>query len=138
MEETVLCHFLVFCARLAVVGIGIDADTATGNEDTCHLNVLRFHELDEVLHDDIDAILMEAAVITEAEEVELQALTLHHTLVWEVVDAYLCKVRLPCDGTESRELRAVEAYPIVILRVFILESLQHFGAVVLWYVGFLA
>ena len=55
MQEAVASHFLILGAWLAVVGIWIDADAATGNEDACHLDVLGFHEADEVLHDDIEA-----------------------------------------------------------------------------------
>lgn len=65
MEQTILCHFLVLRAGLAVVGKGINADAATGNEDACHFDVLRFHQADEVLHDDVDTILVKAAVIAE-------------------------------------------------------------------------
>lgn len=65
MEQTILCHFLVLRAGLSVVGKGIDADAATRNEDASHLDVLGFHQADEVLHDDIDAVLVKAAVIAE-------------------------------------------------------------------------
>lgn len=65
MQEAVLCHFLVLRAGLAVVGKGINADAATGHEDASHLDVLGFHESDEVLHDDVDTILVKAAVIAE-------------------------------------------------------------------------
>ena len=109
MQEAVLCHFLVLRAGLAVVGKGIDADAATGEEDACHLDVPGFHQSDEVFHYDIDTILMEAAVVSEREEVEFQAFALHHPPVGKVVDAYLGEVRLPRDGTERRELGAVEA-----------------------------
>ena len=138
VQESVLSHLLVLRARPAVVGERIDADASSWHEDACHLDVLRLHESDEVLHDDVDAVLVEAAVIAEAEEVEFQALALHHSFVGQVADAYLGEVRLSGDGAECRELRAVEAHPIVVLRVFVLESLQHFGVVVLWNLGFLA
>ena len=123
MEETVLCHFLIFCTGLAVVGIGVDADAATGDKDTCYLDVLGFHEADEVLHDDVDTILVEAAMITEAEEVKFETLAFYHTLVGEVVDAYFCEVRLTSNWTQSRKLRAVETYPVVILWMLVFKGL---------------
>ena len=138
MQEAVLCHFLILRAGLAVVGKGIDADAAAGDEDACHLDVLGVHEADEVFHDDVDAVLVEAAVIAEAEEIEFEALALHHSSVGEVADAYLCEVGLSGDGAECRELRAVEAYPVVVIGVFVFESFQHFGIVVLGYLCLLA
>ena len=138
VEEAVVCHFLIFGARLAIVCKGVDADASSGYKDACHLNVLGLHEADEVLHDDVDTVLVEAPMIPEAEEVEFEALALHHTFVREVADAYLSKVWLPCDGAECCELWAVEAHPVVILCVFVLKCFQHLGGVVLGYLGFLA
>ena len=65
MQKAVLRHFLVLRTRLAVVGKGINADAATRNEDASHLDVLGFHQADEVLHDDVDAVLVEATMIAE-------------------------------------------------------------------------
>ena len=70
MKEAILCHFLILRAWLSVVGKGIDADATSWNEDTSYLNVLGFHESNEVLHDDVDAIFVETAMIAEAEKVE--------------------------------------------------------------------
>lgn len=36
---------------LAIVGIGMDGDAATGREDACHLDVAGIHQADEVLHE---------------------------------------------------------------------------------------
>ena len=94
MEEAILRHFLVLCAGLAVVGKGINADAASWNKDACYLDVLGFHQANEVFHDDIDAILVEAAMIAEREEVKLKALALYHSLVGKVADANLCEVGL--------------------------------------------
>ena len=65
-----LCKLLVFCAWTTIVSVWIDADTTTWGEDTRHLYIFRIHEADKVFHDDIDAILMEVAMITEREEIE--------------------------------------------------------------------
>ena len=98
MEESELSHLFVLCAWLAIIGIRMDADAASWQEETCYLDVLRFHKADEVLHNNVDAILVETAVIAEAEEVELKAFALHHSLVGQVTDANLCEVGLSCDG----------------------------------------
>ena len=138
MQEAVTGHFFVFGAGLTIVGIRIDADAAAWNKDTCYLNILGIHEVDKVFHDDVDAILMETSVITETEKVEFEAFALYHSLVWKVVDAYLCEVGLSGNGTKSRELWAVEAYPIVVLRMLVLESLKYPWGVILRYFGFFA
>lgn len=51
--------------RAAVVCIGMDGDTAARCEFAPDLDILRIHELDEVLHDSVHAILVEIAVIAE-------------------------------------------------------------------------
>ena len=131
VHEPMLCKLLVFCAWTTVVGVWIDADTATWGEDTRHLNIFRIHEADKVFHDDIDAILMEVAMITEREEIELQTLALHHSHVWHILYLYLCKVRLSGNRTERSELRTVEQYPVVILWMLVLKALKHLRSIVL-------
>ena len=48
-----------------IVGIGIDADAATGREKPDDLDVLGIHQAHKVLHDDVNAVFMKVAVITE-------------------------------------------------------------------------
>jgi hypothetical protein len=78
---------------------------------------------------------MEVAVVAEAEEVEFETFTLHHALIGEIADAYLCKVGLAGDGAEACELRAVELHPVVVLGVFVLERFEHLGSIVLTVLG---
>ena len=75
-HESALGEVGIFCAGLAVVGIGIDGDTTTGREEANDLDVFGLHEADKVLHDDVDTVFMEIAVVAEGEEVELQAFRL--------------------------------------------------------------
>ena len=131
VHEPMLCKLLVFCAWTTVVGVWIDADTATWGEDTCHLYIFRIHEADKVFHNDIDTILMEVAMITEREEIEFQALALHHSHVWHILYLYFCKVRLSGNRTERCELRAVEQHPVVILRMLVLKCLKYLWSIVL-------
>ena len=74
---------------------------------------------------------MESPMVTETEEIELQALALHHLDVGDIVDMDGGEIRLPGDGAEARELRAIEAHPIVVLRMLVGEGLQHLGRVIL-------
>ena len=131
VHEPMLCKLLVFCSRTTVVGVWIDADTATWGEDARHLYIFRIHEADKVFHNDIDTILMEVAMIAEREEIEFQTLALHHLHIGHILYLYLCKVRLSGNRTERSELRAVEKHPVVILRMFVLKALKHLRSIVL-------
>ena len=92
------CHLLILCAGPTVVGIGIDADATTGQEESGHLYVLRIHEFDEVFHYDVDAVLMEIAVIAKREQIEFEALALHHSPIRDVHYLDLSKIGLTRDG----------------------------------------
>ena len=56
---------------VGVVGKGMDGDASAWCEDALHLDVARIHELYEVLHDYVDTIFVEIAVVAEREEVKL-------------------------------------------------------------------
>ena len=73
---------------------------------------------------------MEIAVVAEREEIQLQALALHHAPFGDVHDADFRKVRLACNGAQRGELGAEELHPVVMARVLVLESLQHLGGVI--------
>ena len=138
MQEPVLGHLLVLGTGTAIVGIRVYTYASAGREETDYLNVLRIHETYEVLHDGVDAVLVEVAVVAEAEEVELETLRLNHAVVGEIADANLCEVGLPCDGTEACELGTVEAHPVVVVGVAVLEALEEVGVVVESVVGLAA
>lgn len=128
--HAVPCHFLPAGAGAAIVAVGVDGDAATGGELTPDLDILGVHEPDEVLHDDVHAVLMEVAVIAEGEEVELQALALHHALIGDIGDGDGGKVRLAGDGAQAGKLRAVELDEVVVAGMLVLEGLQHLRGVV--------
>ena len=128
--ETLFGQFLVLGARTAVVGVGIDGDAATWGEEAGNLDVFGIHQFDEVLHDDVDTVLMEVAVVSEAEKIELEALALDHLDVRDIADTELREVRLSCNRTEGGELRAVETHPVVIAPVLVFECLQYLRCVV--------
>lgn len=85
--ETLFGQFLVLGARTAVVGVGIDGDAATWGEEAGDLDVFGIHQFDEVLHDDVYAVLVEVSVVSEAEKIELEALALDHLDVRDIADA---------------------------------------------------
>ena len=129
------CELLVLSAGAAIVAEGQDADASSWGEVPKDLDVARVHQLDEILHDDIHTVLMEGTVITEAEEVELEALALNHLHIGDVADVYGRIVGLSGDGAEAGELGAVEAHPVVIALMLVGEGLEHLGGIVLPVLG---
>ena len=127
-----LGKLLIFCALAAIVGEGVDADAATRGEDARHLDIFGVHEADEVLHDDVDAVFVEIAVVAETEEVELKTLALYHAHVGDILYANLGKVGLTRDGAQRCKLGAVELHPIVVVGVFVYERLKHLGCIIVF------
>ena len=64
--KALFCRLFPVCTRLAIVCVWIDGQTTTRRKLAPYLDVLRIHQLDEVFHDDIDAIFVEVPMITEA------------------------------------------------------------------------
>ena len=131
IHQAVMRHLFILCARTAVVGIRIDADASAWGKDSRDLDVLGVHQLDEILHDGVDAVFVEIAMVTEGEQVKLERFALHHAAVGQVGDANLSKVWLSCDGAEGCEFRAIEPYPIVVLWVLVLKAFQYLWRIVL-------
>ena len=99
-EHTLLGHLFILRSRLSVVGVRVDADAAAWGKESDDLDVLWFHQLHQVFHDDVDAVLMEIAIVAEGEEIELQALRLYHPLGGYVHNLDFSKVWLTRDRAE--------------------------------------
>ena len=56
---------LPLCTRLAVICVWIDGQTTARCKLAPYLDVLRIHQLDEIFHDDVNAIFMEITMVTE-------------------------------------------------------------------------
>ena len=56
---------LPLCTRLAVICVWIDRQTTARCKLAPYLDVLRIHQLDEIFHDDVNAIFMEITMVTE-------------------------------------------------------------------------
>ena len=121
-------HVLVL--GVAVVGERLDGDATTGVEQADDLQIFGVHQLDQVLHDDVDAVLMEIAVVAEAEEIEFQALALHHQGTRNIVDDQMSKIRLTSLGAQGGKLRAIQSHQILVLRMFVFKRLQHLRRIV--------
>ena len=57
---------LPLCTRLAVICVWIDGQTTARRKLAPYLDVLRIHQLDEIFHNDIDAIFVKVPMVTEA------------------------------------------------------------------------
>ena len=64
--KALFCRLFPLCTRLAVVCVWIDGQTTAWCKLAPYLDVFRIHQLDEVFHDDIDAVLVKVPVIAEA------------------------------------------------------------------------
>ena len=121
-----------------MVGKRMDGNAAARRELAKDLDVLGLHQLDQVLHDDVHAVLMEVAMVAEAEQIELERLALHHLLARDVADDDGGEVWLAGDGAQAGELRADELHEVVVVRVLVVEGFQHFRGVVGPVLGLLA
>lgn len=137
VTETIVGEFFVFCAGASVVGKRVDADAATGREESGDLNVFWVHKADEVFHDDIDTVLMEVAVIAEAEEVEFQGFAFYHEISGDVGDVDGGKIGLPCLRAETGKFGTIKFDEIVAVFVFIGNSFQIVGVIVVFVAGVL-
>ncbi|MNG27797.1 hypothetical protein D3C84_1129660 [compost metagenome] len=99
LEQTLLRHLLVFGARLAVVAVWVDGDAAARRKFAPHLDVARVHEGNEVVHDDVHAILVKIAMVAEAEQIQFKRLALHHPHIGNVRNIDGRKIRLSRHGT---------------------------------------
>ena len=64
--KALFCRLFPLCTRLAIVCVWIDGQTTARRKLTPYLDVFRIHQLDEVFHDDIDAILVKVPMVAEA------------------------------------------------------------------------
>ena len=115
---------------VAVVGKGFDADAAARVEQADELQVLGIHQLEQSLHDDVDAILMKIAVIAKTEQVQLQTLALDHAHARDVINDDAAKVGLARLGTQRGELRTVQRHHIFVLGMLVLKGLQNIRSVI--------
>ena len=101
MQETEAGKVLPFGIRCAVVAVRVDGEPAAGEKFAPYFDITGMEKLDEVTHDDIHAVLVEIAVIAEAEKIELQGLAFHHVLIGDIGNINGRKVRLSCLRAEA-------------------------------------
>ena len=73
---------------------------------------------------------MKISVVAEREEVQFERLALHHSFSRDVTDVYVSEIRLPGLRAKGGELRTIKCYEILVLWMFVRESLQHVRIIV--------
>ena len=137
-EEPVAGEVAPFGARDAVVAVGVDGEAASGEEFAPDFDVAGAEEFDEVGHDDVHAVFVEVAVISKGEEVEFQGFAFYHVFIGDVGNIDGGKVGLPGLGAEAGEFGAVEFDEEVPVFVFVGDSFEQVGVVVVGVGGVLA
>lgn len=127
-EHALPCQFLML-----VVGVGckrVYGNASAWGEYAFDLYIARIHEPHEVVEYDVYAVLVEVAVVAEAEQVEFERFALHHALAWYVVDDYLREVGLSGDGAERCEFGASECHEILSVGMPVDKRFEQLGRVV--------
>ena len=136
VDKALRGHGFEFGARLSVVGKRIDGNTATRRENACYFDVFRLHQGDEVFHNNIDTIFVKCAMIAKAEQVEFQTFAFYHFHRWQIANANFSKIGLPRNRAQAGKFGTVEPHPIVVVGMFVIERLEHFGRIGLFVLGF--
>ena len=131
IPHPVLGQFLVFRTGATVVAVRINGYSSTRSKDSSHFDVFRIHQPDQVLHDDVHTVLVKVTVVAETEQIQFQTLAFHHLHIRQIADTDFRKIRLSGNRTQTGKLRAVETYPIIILRMLVDKSLEHLGCIIL-------
>ena len=131
LRQSLPSHVCPSCVRFAVVAVRIDRDAASRCEFAPHLDVFRRHQCNQILHDDVHAILVEVAVVAETEKVKLQRFTFDHDLSRDVGNVDGRKIGLSRHRAQACEFGAVEFHKVIIVRMLVRKSLKDFRIVVL-------
>ena len=63
--KALFCSLFPLGTRLTIVCVWIDGQTTARRKLAPYLDVLRIHQLDEVFHDNVNAVLVKVPVIAE-------------------------------------------------------------------------
>ena len=129
------CHLFELCSRTTIIGIRINGNTTTRSKYSRYFYVFGIHQSDKIFHYDVHTIFMKGTMTAETEKIQFQTFAFYHFYIRNVADTYFSKIRLPCDRTQTCELRAVKTYPIVIFRMLIIKSFQYFRSIILLILG---
>ena len=77
-----------------------------GGKQAYHLDITRIHQLHQVFHNHVHAVFVKVAVVTETEQIQFQALALHHALARNIADYDFAEIGLRRDGAQRGKFRA--------------------------------
>ena len=63
--KALFCSLFPLGTRLAVICVWINGQTTARRKLAPHLDIFRIHQLHEIFHDDVDAVLVKVPVIAE-------------------------------------------------------------------------
>ena len=61
------CHLLPLCVRHAIVAVWVNRNTTSRQKLSPYFDISRVHQLNQVIHDNIHAVLMKIAMIRAAD-----------------------------------------------------------------------
>jgi hypothetical protein len=135
-EQSLTSYSLILRPGASIVTEGHNTNPSTRAKVSGYLYVFGIHQLDEIVHNDIDTIFVKSTMRTKAEEIEFETFALYHAFVWDVIDVDCGEVGLPRNGAESRELRADKSNPVITLRMLIAECLQDLRSIIFFILRF--
>ena len=136
MEQPFPGKFFKLRIPTTVIGIGINAYAAPRGENPGHLQVFGVHQPDEILHYNIDTIFVKCAMITETEQIQLQAFTFNHLHCGNIINPDSSKIGLTCYGTQTGELRTIKSDPIIVAGMLVFKRFEYFRSIVIFIFGF--
>ena len=90
MREAFPCYLLPLCARHTIVTVRVNRNTASRQELSPYFNVSRVHQLNQVIHNDVYAVLMKIAMIRAYDA--LQEANLGSRLILQIHDELVVEI----------------------------------------------
>jgi hypothetical protein len=106
-------------------GANAQSDSAPCREFPVHHHFTRRAGRYQVIKDPIDDLLIEAARIPERGEVILQRLRFDAKIARHVIDRNPREIRLACHRAERSEIVALEANPVVAMRMSVAKRIER-------------
>lgn len=123
-SPSVACQFFRRNAFSDILYDWLDCNSTTNLEVADQHYILRVHYSHKVFDNAVTAIFVKLPVLSEREQIELEALALYHLLIGNIEDMQFCKVGLASFRAQRCELRASKRHEIARIWVDILESFK--------------
>ena len=113
-----------------MVAVWVDGKAAAWQEFAPYFDVLWIEQVYQIVHDDVDAVFVEVAVVAEGKQIELEALAFHELLIRHIGNVDGGKVWLASDWAKAGEFWAVEFDKVVVFRMFVIEGFENVRGVI--------